>query len=302
MAAGHTLSVTAGGPTDLNDCSDLPGAGWLDAKPHITLSYHKLAQADLTFTASGPCRPALLINDATNEWQFAANDDDDESGVAKLSFTNAANGFVDIWVASREATSCDAEIKVSAVGEIVAGDVAASSDTCPDAELSGETYRYTGESLAIPRRLSVIAGGPLSLVNCRGIAGFGHVSNAPDFTLKLEDGNGGTLRARTSGSCETVLVASTGSGQWRYAGRQEGSEHTELAIADLSDGTVNIWVGMKTAEKCPSKLTLSLGAPTTESSDRSTRSDTASPSRDATTSVATEPDPDADLGDHGNRL
>ena len=85
--------VTAGGGTDLAECSDLPGYGFVMEAPDFTLSFSDNSSGRaLEFRLDTECDSILLINDA------------------KIRLNKAANGSYDVWVGTRYSGTCSATL------------------------------------------------------------------------------------------------------------------------------------------------------------------------------------------------
>ena len=101
--------VTAGGGTDLAECSDLPGYGFVMESPDFTLSFSGNSSGRaLEFRLDTECDSILLVNDANGKWHY----DDDSNGSldAKIRLNKAANGSYDVWVGTRYSGTCSATL------------------------------------------------------------------------------------------------------------------------------------------------------------------------------------------------
>lgn len=106
-----TINVSGGGATNLGSCSGLPGLGYYNANPSITLDLSGMTSDpdfdDLEVRLDSSCDTTLLIRDAQGNWYF-----DDDAGPAlnsrlRLSNLAALNGQVSIWVGTYGPNACD---------------------------------------------------------------------------------------------------------------------------------------------------------------------------------------------------
>lgn len=109
LYAAQSFDVVAGGPSDLGECLELPGTGYVAAAPDFTLEFYgSAAGRALEFRVNSSCDSVLLINDPQGTWHF----DDDSNGAmdALLRFPKASAGSWDIWVGSLENAGCGATL------------------------------------------------------------------------------------------------------------------------------------------------------------------------------------------------
>lgn len=105
----RTLSVTAGGGTDLDYCPNIPGTGQVISDPDFSIRYNKTEQYDLRFQVEGECDTVLLVNDAGANWHF---DDDTSNEDPQLWLRNAADGWIDVWIGTYGDSSCAARLNI----------------------------------------------------------------------------------------------------------------------------------------------------------------------------------------------
>ena len=72
------VNVTAGGSIRLSECDEVPGTGWVQEPPDLTLEFRNNAKKRmLRFKLVGEkgCDTALLVNDTEADWQYSDDDD-----------------------------------------------------------------------------------------------------------------------------------------------------------------------------------------------------------------------------------
>jgi hypothetical protein len=114
LYSGISYSLVAGGGTDLGDCEELPGFGYILNTPDFTLdfNYTKPGIMDLEFRVVSNCDSVLLVNDSAGQWLW----DDDSNETSKLSpkirIPAAQAGLYDLWIGSRFGEHCDARLEI----------------------------------------------------------------------------------------------------------------------------------------------------------------------------------------------
>ena len=109
----------AGGSTDLQNCSGLPGLGYVSAAPQMVLQYDNQGRSGdgrrLRLTLNDrnngyTCDSVLLVRDPNGQWWF----NDDLSGYnAGLRFGNAQSGQYAIWLGTYNSAECDVIVRFS---------------------------------------------------------------------------------------------------------------------------------------------------------------------------------------------
>lgn len=110
-------SHTAGGATNVANCAGIPGRGFFNANPSITLNLSGMTAdsdfEDFEVELSSNCDTTLLIRDAQGNWHF---DDDSGPGLnSRLRLRNLAalNGQVSIWVGTFGSAACsNVEVRI----------------------------------------------------------------------------------------------------------------------------------------------------------------------------------------------
>jgi len=108
----RTFNVTAGGSIRLSECDEVPGTGWVQEPPDLTLEFRNNAKKRmLRFKLVGEkgCDTALLVNDTEADWQYS---DDDDGLNPVIRFPAAAAGTYDVWFASMDGKSCKARLEL----------------------------------------------------------------------------------------------------------------------------------------------------------------------------------------------
>lgn len=113
----YFVDTTGGGQTQIQGCAGLPGRGFFNANPAITLNLSGMAAnpdfRDFEVRLDSSCDTTLLIRDAQGNWHY-----DDDSGPSlnsrlRLGNLAALNGQVSIWVGTFGATPCaDVEVRM----------------------------------------------------------------------------------------------------------------------------------------------------------------------------------------------
>jgi len=130
----------------------------------------------------------------------------------------------------------------------------AAAQACPNYGTSGARLQLTAESAYIPQGASVIAGGPLNLSACPSIPGNGYIVETPDFTMSYDAlGMGRDLEIRVEGSCDTVLLVNTASGEWLFNDDSDGA-NPAIRMTNAGSGGYDIWVGTFDAAPCEATL------------------------------------------------
>jgi hypothetical protein len=113
----YFVDTAGGGQTQIQGCAGLPGRGFFNANPAITLNLSDMASnpdfRDFEVRLDSSCDTTLLIRDAQGNWHY---DDDSGPGLnSRLRLSNLAdlNGQVSIWVGTFGSTPCaDVEVRV----------------------------------------------------------------------------------------------------------------------------------------------------------------------------------------------
>lgn len=113
----NVSSHTAGGATSIATCAGLPGRGFYNANPSMTLNLSGMTAnpdfEDFEVELVSNCDTTLLIRDAQGNWHF---DDDSGPGLnsrLRLSNLAALNGQVSIWVGTFGPSACsNVEVRV----------------------------------------------------------------------------------------------------------------------------------------------------------------------------------------------
>ncbi|PQO22031.1 hypothetical protein C2I36_15205 [Rhodobacteraceae bacterium WD3A24] len=251
----RSFGVTAGGGTNLGNCGNIPGRGWVSAAPDFELDFFENnARRDLEFRTQGSCDTVLLVNDASGQWHF--NDDGGSSLNASMRLSNAPTGTYDIWVGTYGSSNCSTTLVMETFGG-GGSSGGGGAGVCPDWSLSGSSVRYGAEGLWTPRSFGVTAGGGTNLGNCGNIPGRGWVGAAPDFELDFFENNARRdLEFRTQGSCDTVLLVNDASGQWHFNDDGGSSLNASMRLSNAATGTYDIWVGTYGSSNCSTTLVM----------------------------------------------
>lgn len=113
----YVVNTAAGGATQISTCAGLPGTGYFNANPAITLNLSGMTAAsdfeDFEVELTSGCDTTLLIRDAQGNWHF---DDDSGPGLnsrLRLRNLSALNGQVSIWVGTFGQAACsDVQVRV----------------------------------------------------------------------------------------------------------------------------------------------------------------------------------------------
>ena len=145
-----------------------------------------------------------------------------------------------------------------ALGILVGGATAALA--CPNHNLSGDTYRGTGDDLYAPKEFSVVAGGDREITKC-GIRlgsdrGRGYVTEAPDFTFNLSRMDRYRLAISVRSECDAVLLISTGNSNWFYDDDDNGNLDPLITLSRPSNGWLDVWIGTHDGSHCNATLYL----------------------------------------------
>ncbi len=111
----RTFSVTAGGDNNISNCRNVRpqtdrGSGYVTTRPDFTIELSGMGRYSLVIQTRSRCDTVLLINTGSVSWYF--DDDDGGDGDARISLTNPANGWLDIWVGTYDGQYCDAELSL----------------------------------------------------------------------------------------------------------------------------------------------------------------------------------------------
>lgn len=113
----YIVDTQGGGQTQIQGCAGIPGRGFFNANPAITLNLSGMTAdpdfEDFEVRLDSSCDTTLLIRDAQGTWHY---DDDSGPGLnsrLRLSNLSALNGQVSIWVGTFGPTPCaDVEVRV----------------------------------------------------------------------------------------------------------------------------------------------------------------------------------------------
>lgn len=113
----YFVDTVGGGATQIQGCAGLPGRGFFNANPAITLNLSGMTAdsdfEDFEVRLDSSCDTTLLIRDAQGTWHY---DDDSGPGLnsrLRLSNLAALNGQVSIWVGTFNSTPCaDVEVRI----------------------------------------------------------------------------------------------------------------------------------------------------------------------------------------------
>ncbi|WP_127107644.1 hypothetical protein [Pararhodobacter zhoushanensis] len=133
---------------------------------------------------------------------------------------------------------------------------AAASAACPTYAQHGAPLSYTAETVWTPQSTTVIAGGDQDLSTCAEVPGAGYVIENPDFTLTYDALNmGRALEFRVTGSCDTVLLVNSATGEWLF-NDDTNEMHPVVRLNNAPSGQYDLWVGTYGPETCEATLTV----------------------------------------------
>ncbi|WP_210405415.1 hypothetical protein [Rhodophyticola sp. CCM32] len=130
---------------------------------------------------------------------------------------------------------------------------------CPNYQLGGNAFSYTGEQLYTPTTFGVQAGGNNSLTNCGlGSLGSGNFRSAPDYSFDLTGMDQYLLAIDVDSQCDAALLVNTANAQWLFDDDSNGNldPRIELNNAAQLNGRVDIWVGTFSGGACSGTVTL----------------------------------------------
>ena len=125
---------------------------------------------------------------------------------------------------------------------------------CPDYGQNGASWDFSSSDVYSPRRLDVVAGGEIDLMNCGDTPGVGNVAEAPDFTLDYTRTGSFNIRFRSQGSCDTVLLINDASGQWFWDDDSGEGPDSEVLLQNPDSGYIDVWVGTYDSQVCDASL------------------------------------------------
>lgn len=103
----------AGGDVALTSCSSLPGRGYVDTQPNISLTVSQMSGYNrLEIETYGSCDTVLLARDPSGNWYF--DDDSGRNYNAELNIPNnpVLSGRVDIWVGTFAGNNCSVTLEI----------------------------------------------------------------------------------------------------------------------------------------------------------------------------------------------
>lgn len=243
----QSLPLMAGGNVNLGQCGTVPGIGYVTLAPSFTINYDDRGLGrDLDFRIESNCDTVMLVNDAGAAWHF--NDDADNSLNARIRLASAPSGIYDVWVGTFAPQACATTLVI----ETFPPSPVQAGGTCPDWSLGGAELRL--EPGLVETR-QVVAGGNLNLFNntC-GIDAYGHVAQAPDFTVYLDAQDVvGTLRVAVRGQCDTLLLINDPTTDWLFNDDHDGLDPM-IEISEPEPGRYDVWVGTYGEALCQSSI------------------------------------------------
>lgn len=116
LGTGISMIRSAGGQTNLANCSSIGGLGSINASPHLVVNYtNDRARTTLQFSMddgnSGyTCDTTLLVRDTAGQWWF--NDDTNGYNPA-IRISNAPTGQYFVYVGTYGSTQCDSRLRIN---------------------------------------------------------------------------------------------------------------------------------------------------------------------------------------------
>ncbi len=248
-----SLDATAGGPLDLGECEDLPGAGYISDAPSLSLAFTRDEPRDLRIRVRSDCDSTLLINDVNRNWHF---DDDTNTTDPEVWIENAPSGRLDIWVGSISNETCAAAVELETFEEGTRAGMSGGSDaSCPSVDNPGLTLDLTGDELRSGRALTLKAGGVIPLSGCGAFEGLGYVRSRPDYSINFERTDAFDIRFEATSACDTAMVVNDYYENWHYSDDVEG-HNPALWIRNPESGRIDVWLGTLAEAECDATLTL----------------------------------------------
>lgn len=117
LRSGQSLSLTAGGSFDWNNCQHIrvgtdDGPGFFEAAPDVRFFVNNVEGRRLTISVLSACDSTLLINTQSASWFY--DDDDNGNADAKIVLTRPISGQIDVWVGTYDGQYCDANVSIQA--------------------------------------------------------------------------------------------------------------------------------------------------------------------------------------------
>lgn len=128
---------------------------------------------------------------------------------------------------------------------------------CPDWRQNGIMLTQDAETAWTPQRFAVTAGGTVDLGACAQVPGFGHLTEAPSFTIQYDDrGLGRDLDFRLQSQCDTIMVVNDAGAGWHYNDDSDGALDARIRLSTAPSGVYDVWVGTYGAQTCPATLVI----------------------------------------------
>lgn len=117
LRQGQTLSLTAGGSVNWNNCPHIrvgtdDGPGFFEVAPDARFHVNNVEGRRLTISIISACDSTLLINTQSTSWFY--DDDDNGNADAKIVLTRPLSGQIDVWVGTYDGQYCDAQLSIQA--------------------------------------------------------------------------------------------------------------------------------------------------------------------------------------------
>lgn len=261
--APQRYSATAGGTLDLAQCTSVDGYGFVSQAPSFTITYDAQNRGlDLDFRVEAGCDALLVVNDATANWHY--NDDSDGTLNPRIRLAAASSGVYDVWVGTYGQASCAATLVV----ETFPASGGQQPQPQPQPQPAGACPEWSrgGAELTLAagghEARDLVAGGSISLFNsCNHTGAYGHVAEAPDFTLYYTAPEANAeLQFAATGDCDTLLLVNDLRADWVFNDDSEGL-NPAISIPNAESGRYDIWVGTYGPDLCRANFTVTAYVP-----------------------------------------
>lgn len=154
-------------------------------------------------------------------------------------------------------TAFSAIRSVTAAISLVVLAAGAQAQECPDWQLDGTGITTDAATVWAPQSYATTAGGPLNLVQCATVPGYGYMNRAPSFTITYDDqGRGLDLDFRVEAACDTLLLINDATAEWHFNDDDDNSLNPRIRLSAARSGVYDVWVGTYETATCAATFVL----------------------------------------------